>query len=119
MPDDNTQETVTTTTEAPAVAHVAVDNSQVPSSVPSPVAVPAVVERVAETDRMALELAKANKRTALAQAEKALSQNETAELNYKYVILQIYMKYGMNENDALGEDGTVLRGGAVQPAKGK
>lgn len=71
------------------------------------------VEKIAEVDRLALELAKANRKTALAQAEKALAQNETADLSYKYVVLQIYMKYGLTEADALDESGTILRGGAL------
>jgi hypothetical protein len=74
----------------------------------------APVERLSEVDRMALELAKANRKVALAQAEKALAQNETAELGYKYVVLQLYMKYGLTELDAINENGLVVRGGAVQ-----
>jgi len=66
-----------------------------------------------EVDRMALEVAKANKKTALANAEKALAQNETSELAYKYIVLQIYMKYGLNEKDAISESGDILKGGAV------
>ena len=69
------------------------------------------VVKLQEVDRLALELSKANRRTAVAQAEKALAQNETAELAYKYVVLQIYMKYGLTENDAIKEDGSILPGG--------
>jgi hypothetical protein len=67
---------------------------------------------------MALELAKANRKVALAQAEKALAQNETAELGYKYVVLQLYMKYGLTEADAISEAGVVVRGGAI-PVQGQ
>lgn len=79
------------------------------------------VERLAEVDRLALELAKSNRRTVLAQAEKALAQNETAELAYKYVVLQLYMKYGLTDADAINESGEIMRGGALQmpPAQGK
>lgn len=112
MSDDNTQSTPVEVTPISEVAAT-------PLASGTSFATPAVAERIADTDRMALELAKANKRAALAQAEKALAQNETSELAYKYTVLQIYMKYGMNENDALGEDGTVMRGGAVQPAQGR
>lgn len=66
-----------------------------------------------DVDRMALEVAKANKKTALANAEKALAQNETAELAYKYIVLQIYMKYGLTDKDAISEMGDILKGGAV------
>ncbi len=71
-------------------------------------------EKLQETDRLALELAKANRKTALANAEKAIAQNETADLAYKYVILQLYMKYGLTEQDAISEQGEILRGGAVK-----
>ncbi len=70
-------------------------------------------ESLVEVDRLALELAKANRKTALANAEKALAQNETAELAYKYVVLQICMKYGLTEADLLNEDGSIVRGGAA------
>lgn len=72
-------------------------------------------ERLAEVDRLALELAKSNRKTVLAQAERALAQNETAELAYKYVVLQLYMKYGLTEADAISENGEILRGGALPP----
>jgi hypothetical protein len=76
----------------------------------------AVTPKLQEIDRMALELAKANRKVTLANAEKALAQNETSELAYKYVVLQLYMKYGLTEVDAISEAGEILRGGAVQKA---
>ncbi len=75
---------------------------------------PTPVKKIQDVDRMALELAKANKKVAIANAEKALAQNETAELSYKYVVLQLYLKYGLNENDALNEDGSIIKGGAIK-----
>lgn len=69
--------------------------------------------RLSEVDRLSLELAKSNRRLALANAEKALAQNETAEVSYKYVVLQLYMKYGLSEADAINEQGEILKGGAV------
>jgi len=82
---------------------------------------PVVVEQVAtpklqEVDRMTLELAKANRKVALANAEKALAQNETSELAYKYMVLQLYMKYGLTEADAITEAGEIIKGGAVPKA---
>lgn len=88
-----------------------------PAPVPGPV--PAVQEKMQEQDRMALELAKSRRETALAQAKESLAKNETADLAYKYVVLQLYMKYGLNANDAISENGDIVRGGAVQPAQGK
>lgn len=69
-------------------------------------------EKMSDVDRMALELAKSRRETALAEAKTALAQNEKAELSYKYVILQLYMKYGLSESDAITESGDIVRGGA-------
>jgi hypothetical protein len=76
-----------------------------------------MVDQLQDVDRMALELAKSKRMVALAQAEKALAQNETADVSYKYVVLQLYMKYGLTEADAIDESGKILRGGAQQAQK--
>jgi hypothetical protein len=83
-------------------------------AMPDPPAAPAPTERLMDIDRMALELAKSKRQTALAEAKTALANNENAELSYKYVVLQLYMKYGLTEADAISEAGEVLRGGALQ-----
>lgn len=85
----------------------------------APVTAPAVKEKMQENDRMALELAKSRRETALAQAKESLAKNETADLAYKYVVLQLYMKYGLTAADAISEDGDIVRGGAVTPAQGR
>jgi hypothetical protein len=79
---------------------------------------PAVHEKLADIDIMSLELAKSRRQVALSDAKTALANNENAELSYKYVVLQIYMKYGLSEKDAINESGEILRGGAVQSAQG-
>jgi hypothetical protein len=71
-------------------------------------------EKISEADRMELELAKVNRRLALANAEKAVAQNESADLAYKYVVLKLYRKYGLSDEDALNENGDILRGAAAQ-----
>lgn len=80
-------------------------------------AVNRVPEKMADVDRLSLDLAKANRKTALAEAQTALAKNDNAELAYKYVILQIYMKYGLTEVDAITEAGEILRGGALAVQK--
>jgi hypothetical protein len=84
---------------------------------PQPPAPPVVIPnpRLQDVDRMALELAKSQRQTALAEAKTALAQNEKAELSYKYVVLQLYMKYGLTERDAISENGEIIKDGAVQP----
>jgi|SRR5678815_5992483 len=79
--------------------------------VPAP---PAPSAKLLDVDRMALELAKSKRQTALAEAKTALANNENAELAYKYVVLQLYMKYGLTERDAISEAGDIIKDGAVQ-----
>lgn len=75
--------------------------------------------KLAEVDRLALDLAKERRQTALAEAKTALAKNENAELAFKYVVLQIYMKYGLTEADAISEQGDILKNGAVQQTPGQ
>jgi hypothetical protein len=70
-------------------------------------------EQLSDMDKLQLELAKSRRQTVLAQAEKALAQNESAELSFKNIVLQLYMKYHMDSNDAISEQGEILRGGAA------
>lgn len=71
-------------------------------------------DKLSEIDRMALELSKCQRQVAVAEAKTALANNEKAELQYKYVVLQIYMKYNLTEQDALNENGDIMYGGANQ-----
>ena len=72
--------------------------------------------KLSDVDRLQLDLAKSNRKTALANAQKSLAENDVAELNYKYLVLQIYMRYNLTENDAINENGDIIIGGAVQTA---
>lgn len=71
-------------------------------------------ERLTDVDRLTLDLSKAKRQIALAEAKTALANNENAELNYKYLVLQIYMKYGLTVEDVISETGDIVRGGARQ-----
>jgi hypothetical protein len=71
---------------------------------------PETNENLSNDDRHVLEMAKMNRKLALAAAEKALAENNSAELSYKYVVLQLYMKYGLTEADAIDENGGIHRG---------
>ncbi len=101
-------------TDAAPVAEAPTANANgVPlgSVVPMPVQSP----RLSDVDRMALELARQRRQTALAEAKTALAQNENAELAYKYVVLQLYMKYGLTDADAISETGEIVKNGALVP----
>lgn len=71
-------------------------------------------EKLLDVDKMAIDLSKSRRETALAEAKAALANNEKAELAYRYTVLQVYMKYGLTANDAINENGDIIRGGAVQ-----
>jgi hypothetical protein len=58
-------------------------------------------------------LARQQRLTALADARTAIAQNEKAELSYKYVVLQLYMKYGLTDADAISETGDIIKNGAL------
>lgn len=107
-------------TQAPLVvdsgsASVEAAPAAVPS-VPAPVTVspPNPNPKLMEVDRMTLELAKQRRITALAEAKTALAQSENAELTFKYVVLQLYMKYSLTDADAISEAGDIIKGGALQ-----
>jgi hypothetical protein len=72
-----------------------------------PIQMPA--PRLADIDKMALDLAKERRQTALAEAQTALA--------FKYVVLQLYMKYGLTDADAISEDGSIVKNGALPQAK--
>lgn len=74
-------------------------------------------EILSELDKMNLELARQKRLTTLAEAKAALAANDNSELSYKYTVLQIYLKYGLNEKDAINENGEIVRGGANQVAE--
>src|SRR5271163_5056892 len=80
---------------------------------------PAPIEKLTEVDRLTLDLARTKRQTVLAEAKTALANNEKSELEYKYLILQVYMKYGLTADDALSEAGDIIRGGAVQKPQGR
>lgn len=84
-----------------------------------PEALPQAPPRLADMDRMALELARQQRLTALADARAAIAQNEKAELAYKYVVLQLYMKYGLTDADAISEGGDIVKNGALMQQQAK
>ncbi len=67
-------------------------------------------EHLTDQDRYALELVKMKRAVALANAEKALAQNEAAELTYKNLVLQLTFKYALKEHDLITEQGEIVRG---------
>jgi hypothetical protein len=100
----------------PPAPEVNVAGKAVGSVVPTPVP---PQPKLMDVDRMTLELARQRRLTALADAKTALAQSETAELSYKYVVLQLYMKYGLTDADAVSENGDIIKNGALQRPQGQ
>lgn len=68
-------------------------------------------EKLSDQDRYALDLMKSRRQVALAEAKTAISNGEVAELSYKNLVLQLFMKYGLTIDDVVNEDGSIVRGG--------
>ncbi len=74
-------------------------------------------EKISELDQMNLTLAKMRHQVANSEAKAAIAINEQADLAYKYIVLQLYMRYGLSEADAIDASGNIVRGGAVPGAQ--
>lgn len=65
-------------------------------------------KKILEVDRLSLELAKMNEKLSTVQVEKSIAYNELAKLHYRYLVLQVYMKYGLTENETINEVGEII-----------
>lgn len=70
---------------------------------------PKSIDRLSDLDKSTLGLSIMNRKLALANAEKALAQHENAELSYKYLVIQLYMKYGLTTADTITENGDIIK----------
>lgn len=75
---------------------------------------PTKPEKLSDIDKLTLDLAKQKRATALAEAKTAVSANDLAESQFKYVILSLYRKYNLNDEDGLAEDGSIVYNEAAQ-----
>lgn len=66
-------------------------------------------EFLMDSDKHALDLMKARLSVALANAEKALAQNEAVRMAYENLILKFTMKYSLKEKDIINEHGEIVR----------
>ncbi len=65
--------------------------------------------KLSDEDKHVLELSKMKRALALSNAEKALAQNESAEAQYRYIILQLSVKYNLKNDDIINDDGSIVR----------
>jgi hypothetical protein len=119
MSKDKKRNPQPTVPEVVLTPDVPVEAVPVPPAIPPPGQPPIPNPRLMDIDKMALDLAKERRQTALAEAKTALAKNENAELAFKYVVLQLYMKYGLTDQDAISEAGEIVKGGAVQKPQGQ
>jgi hypothetical protein len=71
---------------------------------------PPVSEMLSDLDKMTLEVARMQRRLVIANTEKALAQNEASEATFKCVVLQLYLKYGLDPaTDKIDENGNIQR----------
>lgn len=68
-----------------------------------------IVERLNDTDKAALDLAKVKRELALEKAKTVLAQSEVAELSYNNVILQLALRYHLIDGDVITDDGIIQR----------
>jgi hypothetical protein len=73
-----------------------------------PTGAPPPVTKISSEDKAVLDSLRQKRDTAMLAAQLELSKSENAELSYKYVILQIYMKYHLSPNDTINENGEIL-----------
>jgi len=65
------------------------------------------VSSLSDFDKVQLELVKANRKIALAEAKEYIAKSEKADLEYKNYILQIFMKYKLTDVDSIDEHGNI------------
>ena len=73
---------------------------------------PQVPTKLSEADKLRIDLAKEWMDSAKARAE-------TAEMQYRYLILKLYYSYGLTDNDVLSTDGDIVINGKNQVAQQK
>jgi len=66
------------------------------------------VTSISEIDKSKLALSTMNRKLALANAQRVLAEQENAELAYKYLVVQLYMKYGLSADHVITDNGDII-----------
>ena len=70
------------------------------------------VASISDSEKQMISDMLAKRQLLLAQAESALAKNQLAELEHKNLILQLFLKYGLNPSvDVIDENGNIIRNG--------
>lgn len=76
----------------------------------SSVVTPSPVETLSEMDKAFFDLGQAKQKLAEKEVQKAQSDQQKEEAVFKYLLLQLYCKYNMNQElDVISMDGKILR----------
>lgn len=67
------------------------------------------VESISEADKNTLGMASLSCQITKANAEAAIAKHETSEVTYKYVVAQLYIKYGLTKGDTITENGDIIK----------
>jgi len=67
------------------------------------------VEKLNDADKVALDSVKTKAELALERAKASVAQSEAAKLQYDNVVLQLAMRYKLNEGDSITETGEIQR----------
>ena len=72
-----------------------------------------VQEKLSAEDINLLQVSRLNRQVAQLTAEKAIADNNTADILYKYTILQLYVRNNLSSSDAIDEQGNIHRNANV------
>lgn len=71
-------------------------------------------EFISDLDKATIEIARINQRLTKALMEKSYAEKEYSDLSYKFLVLQLYMKYNLTEKDSISEHGEITRSGDLK-----
>jgi len=70
---------------------------------------PAAQERMPDSDLLALERANTKRQLSLSDAKNSTLAAEAADMAYKNLVLQLFLKHGLTAEDTITVDGTINR----------
>lgn len=76
---------------------------------------PTIPMSLSDQDKTTLQISNMQLQLTKINAEKAAAQNESATYAHKYLVLQLYLKYGLStEKDGIDEHGNIVRNYAAK-----
>lgn len=75
------------------------------------------VEKLSDADMLEIERANNKRQLSVANAKNATLEAEAAEMSYKNLVMTLFLKHGLTQEDAINQDGTIVRRGAAKAAQ--